>query len=102
MTTKFHDSNPKLVAALLGAMKEATAWIKSDKKAAAEAYLRITKDKMPTEELVAMLNDPNIVITIEPKGADKISEFLAKVGRIKAKPDNWRDYYFGDVDALSH
>jgi sulfonate transport system substrate-binding protein len=100
MTTKFHDGNPKLVAALLGAMKEATAWIKSDKKAAAEAYLRVTKDKMPTEELAAMLNDPNIVITIEPKGADKISEFLAKVGRIKAKPDKWQDYYFGDVDKL--
>jgi sulfonate transport system substrate-binding protein len=102
MTTKFHDGNPKLVAALLGAMKEATAWIKSDKKAAAEAYLRVTKDKMPLDEFVAMLNDSNIVITIEPKGADKISEFLAKVGRIKAKPDNWKDYYFGDLDALSH
>src|SRR5689334_8725851 len=100
MTTKFHDGNPKLVAALLGAMKEATAWIKSDKKAAAEAYLRVTKDKMPAEELAAMLNDPNIVITIEPKGADKISEFLAKVGRIKAKPDRWQDYYFGDVEKL--
>src|SRR3989440_2109059 len=34
MTTKFHDGNPRMVAALLGAMKEATAWIKSDKKAA--------------------------------------------------------------------
>ncbi len=48
-----------------------------------------------------MLNDPNIVITIVPKGADKISEFLAKVGRVKAKPDNWKDYYFGDVDKLA-
>src|SRR3954452_16087994 len=100
MTTKFHDGNPKLVAALLSAMKEATAWIKSDKRAAAEAYLRVTKDKMPVEEMVAMLNDPNIVITIEPKGADKISDFLAQVGRIKAKPDNWKDYYFGDVEKL--
>jgi NitT/TauT family transport system substrate-binding protein len=102
MTTKFHEGNPKMVAALLGAMKEATAWIKSDKRAAAEAYLRVTKDRMPVEELLAMLNDPNIVITIEPKGADKISEFLAKVGRIKAKPDNWKDYYFGDVDRLTN
>src|SRR3954463_6838818 len=102
MTTKFHDGNPKLVAALLGAMKEATVWIKSDRQAAAEAYLRVTKDKMPAEELAAMLNDPNIVITIEPKGADKISEFLAKVGRIKAKPDNWKDYYFGDVEKLKN
>ena len=58
MTTKFYESNPKMVAALLGAMKEATAWIKSDKTAAAEAYLRVTKDRMPVEELLAMLNDP--------------------------------------------
>src|SRR5436853_7227779 len=89
-----------LVAALLGAMKEATAWIKSDRRAAAEAYLRVTKDKMPVNEFLAMLNDPNIVITIVPKGADKISELLAKVGRIKSKPDNWKDYYFGDLDKL--
>ena len=101
MQTKFHDGNPKLTAAILAAMKEATAWIKADKRAAAEAYLRVTKDRMPVDELLAMLNDPNIVITIVPKGADKISEFLAKVGRVKAKPDNWKDYYFGDVDKLA-
>jgi len=101
LTTKFHDENPKVIAALLGAMKEATTWIKGDKKAAAEAYLRVTKDKMPVEELMAMLNDPNIVITIVPKGADKISEFLHKVGRVKVKPDRWQDYYFGDVDKLT-
>ena len=101
MTTRFHDENPKMVAALLGAMKEATAWIKADRRAAAEAYLRVTKDKMPVEEMIAILNDPTMVITIVPKGADKISEFLAKVGRIKAKPDRWEDYYFGDVDKLT-
>jgi NitT/TauT family transport system substrate-binding protein len=101
MQTKFHDGNPKLVGAILAAMKEATAWIKSDKKAAAEAYIRITKDKMPLDEMLAILNDPNMVITIVPKGADKISEFLAKVGRIKAKPDRWQDYYFGDIDKLT-
>jgi len=101
MTTKYHESNPKMVAALLGAMKEATTWIKADKRAAAEAYLRVTKDRMPVEELMAMLNDPNIVITVEPKGADKISEFLHKVGRVKVKPDNWQDYYFGDLGALA-
>jgi NitT/TauT family transport system substrate-binding protein len=101
MTTKFHDGNPKMVGAILGAMKEATAWIKADKRAAAEAYLRVTKDKMPVEELMAMLSDPNIVITIVPKGADKISEFMASAGRVKAKPDNWKDYYFGDVDRLA-
>jgi hypothetical protein len=36
-----------------------------------------------------------------PKGADKISEFLHKVGRVKVKPERWQDYYFGDVDKLT-
>ena len=96
MTTKFHDGNPKMVAAILGAMREATAWIKADKRAAAEAYLRVTKDKMPVDEMVAILNDPTMVITIVPKGADKISEFLAKVGRIKATGcrDRWQGLLF--------
>jgi NitT/TauT family transport system substrate-binding protein len=101
MQTKFHDGNPKTVTAILAAMKEATAWIKLDKKAAAEAYIRVTKDRMPLDEMLAILNDPNMVITIQPKGADKISEFLAKVGRVKMKPERWQDYYFGDVDKLA-
>src|ERR1041385_3659330 len=101
MQTKFHDGNPKLVAAILDAMREATTWIKADKRAAAEAYLRVTKDRMPVDEMVAILNDPAMVITIVPKGAERISEFLAKVGRIKAKPDRWQDYYFGDIDKLT-
>jgi NitT/TauT family transport system substrate-binding protein len=100
MTTKFHDANPKVVNAILGALREATAWIKSDKRAAAEAYLRVTKDKVSVDEVVAMLNDPNIIITIEPLGADKISDFMIRVGRAKEKPVDWRGYYFGDVNAL--
>lgn len=100
MQTKFHEANPKTVQAIMAALKEATAWIKSDKRAAAEAYLRVTRDRAPIEELMAMLDDPNIIITIEPLGADKISDFLFRAGRVKAKPDDWRGYYFGDLEAL--
>ena len=99
-TAKFRQQNPKTYEAYVAALREATDIINKDKRAAAEAYLRVTRDRMPVDELLAMLNDPNIVITIQPKGADKISEFLAKVGRVKLKPDNWKDYYFGDVEKL--
>ena len=57
MQTKFHDGNPKLVATILDAMREATAWIKADKRAAAQAYLRVTGDKMPLDEMVSILGD---------------------------------------------
>ena len=100
MPTKFHDENPKTVAAILAALKDATVWIKANKQAAAETYLHATGDKSPVAEVVAMLEDPNIIITIEPMGADKISDFMAASGRVKAKPDDWKGYYFGNLDAL--
>ena len=97
MRTAFHDANPKLVKAIVGALNEATDWINADKRAAAEAYLRVTKDKSSIEEIMGMLNDPDITITLKPRGAQPISDFLFKVGRVKAKPDTWQGYYFGDV-----
>ncbi len=100
MTTKFHDGNAKTVQALLDALKEATAWIRDNKKAAAETYLRVTRDRSPLEEVVEILSDPAIIITLEPMGADKISKFMAVSGRVKARPDDWRDYYFGNIDGL--
>ena len=44
-TSKFRNENPKLYDAFVKALDEATAIINRDKKAAAEAYLRISKDK---------------------------------------------------------
>ena len=46
-TTKFRTENPKLYGAFLAALKEATEMVNKDRKWAAEAYLRISKDKMP-------------------------------------------------------
>ncbi len=44
-TAKFRNENPKLYAAFVEALDEAQAMINRDKRAAAEAYLRISKDK---------------------------------------------------------
>ena len=54
-TTKFRAENPKLYGAFLAALKEATAMVNKDKKWAAETYLRISKDKMPLEELMEII-----------------------------------------------
>ncbi len=44
-TSKFRSENPKLYDAFVKALDEAIALINKDKQAAAEAYLRISKDK---------------------------------------------------------
>ena len=100
-TKKFHDENPKLYAAFMAALDEATAAINRDKRAAAEAYLRISKDKDSLDDIVKMLNDPAIVYTTTPNNVMKYVNFMYKVGSIKVKPDSWKEMFFPNAHGLS-
>ena len=99
-TTKFRNDNPKLYDAFVKALDEAIGEINRDKRAAAEAYLRISKDKDSLDNILKMMNDPNIVFTTTPQNIMKFAEFMAKTGAIKAKPESWRDFFFANVQAL--
>ena len=100
-TAKFRSENPKLYDAVVNALEEATALINRDKKAAAEAYLRISKDKSTVADILAMLNDPNIVYTTTPQNVMKYVDFMAKIGSIKVKPDSWKDLFFPNIHGAS-
>lgn len=100
-TAKFHKDNPKVYAAFVKALEEATAAINADKRKAAEAYLRISKDKDTVDEIVAMLNDPKIQFTMTPLNVMRYVDFMAKVGTIKARPDSWKDMFFPNAHALA-
>jgi NitT/TauT family transport system substrate-binding protein len=99
-TSKFRNENPKLYDAFVKALDEAIAQINRDKKAAAEAYLRISKDKDTVADILAMLNDPAIVYTTTPQNVMKYVDFMAKTGSIKVKPDSWKDLFFPNVHNL--
>jgi NitT/TauT family transport system substrate-binding protein len=99
-TAKFKNENPKLYDAFVKALDEATAEINRDKHAAAEAYLRVSKDKDSIDNILKMMNDPNIVFTTTPQNMMKFAEFMAKTGAIKAKPESWRDLFFPNVYSL--
>jgi len=100
-TSKFKNDNPKLYDSFMKALEEATAIINRDKRAAAETYLRISKDKSTTEDILKMLNDPNIVFTQTPQNVMKYADFMSKIGSIKIKPDTWKDLFFPNVHNLS-
>jgi sulfonate transport system substrate-binding protein len=100
-TAKFHDENPKVYAAFVAALDDATAQINKDKRKAAETYLRISKDKDSLDDILAMLNDPEIKFTTTPNNTMKYVDFMHKVGSIKVKPDSWKDMYFPNAQKLS-
>jgi NitT/TauT family transport system substrate-binding protein len=99
-TSKFRTENPKLYAAFVKALDEATALINRDKKWAAQSYLRMSKDKDSVQDITAMLNDPQIVYTTTPQNMMKYVNFMLKIGVIKSKPDSWKDMFFPNVFAL--
>jgi NitT/TauT family transport system substrate-binding protein len=99
-TAKFRSENPKLYDAFVKALDEAIAQINKDKRAAAEAYLRISKDKDSLDNIAAMLNDPQIVFTTTPQNVMKYVDFMLKTGAIKTKPDSWKDLFFPNAQGL--
>jgi hypothetical protein len=74
--------------------------INNDRLKAAEAYLRISKDKDSVQDIVAMLNDPQIVFTTTPQNIMKYVDFMYKTGAIKVKPDSWKDLFFEEAHGL--
>jgi NitT/TauT family transport system substrate-binding protein len=102
VTTKtFHDANPKICMAVRASHEEANAFIKREPKAAAQIYLKLTNDKKNSaDDLVAMINDPDIDYTTAPANLMKHVEFMHKVGRLKHMPSSWKDLFFAEAHDL--
>ena len=55
--------NPKLYAAFVAALKEATDFINADKRKGAEIYLKVSGDKTTVDDIMEVLADPAISTT---------------------------------------
>jgi len=99
-TSKFRNENPKVYASFIKALDESMAMINRDKRWAAQTYLRLSRDKDSIDDLLKILNDPNVKYTTAPQNVVKYVDFMQKIGSIKAKPDSWKDLFFPNVHAL--
>jgi NitT/TauT family transport system substrate-binding protein len=99
---KFHDENPKAYAAVLAALKSAIDFINADKKAAAEVYLQSEEGKgWKMDDLMEVLNDPDIRFTTSPESLMTYANFMADVGSIKNRPAKWQDMFFPDIHGVT-
>jgi len=101
-TTKFGDANPKIQQAIFNAMLEADKLIAADHQKAAQIYLSVTKEKLPMETLLKILDDPaSVRFSVTPTGTFEIASFMKKTGRIKSLPASWRPFYFAELKDLA-
>jgi len=98
-TAKWRGENPKLYAAFIAAMKEATDIINADKRKGAEIYLKVSGDKTPLEEVMDVLADKDIQYNTKVGGIRAFVTFMAKTGTLKNPPKDWREMFFPEAFA---
>ena len=98
-TTKFHDENPKAYATFVAALKQSFEIIRADKKAAAQVLLDSMGGKGWTvDELVEILNEPDIYYTTKPENVMKYATFMHDIGTLKNEPASIKELFFADID----
>lgn len=96
-TVRFHRENPKLASAFVAAIREAMTLIQADRSRAAAIYLKAEPSKLSPEYFAKVLGEPEVRFTIAPENSIKIAEYLARVGTLKHKPSEWKDYFFPEI-----
>jgi NitT/TauT family transport system substrate-binding protein len=97
-TTAFREQNPKIVAAVLAALEEATMKIRDDKKGAADLLLSSTTESgFSAEELLEVVDDPAVKFTTTPENVMKYAEFMQRIGTLKTMPASWKDLFFPEI-----
>jgi len=98
-TKKFRDANPKLLAAFIAATDEAMEIIRTNHRAAGEAYVAVSGDKLPLDQVIGYIADPQTLFEITPRGTMKVAEFMYRVGSIKVMPEDWKALFVPEMHA---
>jgi NitT/TauT family transport system substrate-binding protein len=99
-TRTFYEANPHLVEAFISALDEANALIADAPSKAADIYLAATKDRITTEDLVAIMKEKGVVFSSTPYGVMLQAQHFYKTGVLKAEPKSWQQYFFPSVHRL--
>jgi NitT/TauT family transport system substrate-binding protein len=96
----FRDANPIAWRACLAAFQEATDFVNKEPRQAAELYLLNSGDKDSVDNLTAAMSSPGNAFTLQPRGLEKVANFMADTGILKRRPANLPDLFFPEAKDL--
>ena len=96
-TRKFRDANPLLLSAFIKATEEAMRIIRVDRRAAAEAYVAVSGDKLSLDQVEGYIADPTTLYEINPRGTMKVATFMHRTGTIKVLPEDWKALFVPEM-----
>ncbi len=100
-TSRYRENNPEVYGAVIAALDEANGLIRSDVGAAAELLLaRASGSGFSVDEVVAVLEDPDIRFTTTPENVMRYAEFMAGIGSISRAPGSWEELFFEEIHGV--
>jgi len=96
-SSRFVEANPKIVTALVAALEDAMQRIKTDPKAAAELWIKAENVKMPVEDAVAIISNPQNEWTTTPKKMLAYLDYMNRAGLVSTKTDDWKELFFPNI-----
>ena len=99
-TTRYHDANPKVMAAFMAALDRAMAMILDKPEEAAAVWVRVEKAKLSAAQAAEMIRRPENEWTTAPKRVMRFMEFMAATGAISQRATDWRELFFPAAHGL--
>ena len=96
----FREANPLAWRAAIAAFHEATDFIIKQPTQAAELYLKNSGDKDTVPNVLAAMSAPGNEFTLQPRGIQKIADFMTDTGVVKRRPTNLADLFFPEASDL--
>ncbi|HVI27960.1 ABC transporter substrate-binding protein [Hansschlegelia sp.] len=96
-SSRFVEANPKIVKAFVAALEDAMQRIKKDPKAAAELWIKAENVKMPVEDAVAIISNPQNEWTTTPKKMLAYLDYMNRAGLVSTKTDDWKELFFPNI-----
>ena len=99
-TTKFHDGNPIVAKAFFAAARRAADLIAADPRAACEAYIAATGEKLTVDALVQQLGNVRQTFSMAPFGMGLAAAHMADVKMLRTRPGRWQEMFFPEAADL--
>jgi NitT/TauT family transport system substrate-binding protein len=93
-STKFAESNPKVMRAFVDALEDAITLIKSDPGKAAAIWIQAEGSKVTSADAEKIIRDPQNEWTTTPKKVLTYLDFMNRSGLVAAKTSDWHDLFF--------
>ena len=80
-----------------GLPSRSTDRVNADRRKAASHWIEDSKSKLPLDMAGKIVSGPQVHWTMVPENTMTFAEFMSRVGRLKAKPASWKDYFFPEI-----